>query len=94
MIARERTAGGPNRPYHDRRSQPRHSRRRRRVAIATVRTRVGLDTSKCFSEPLVDLRRKRESFEYTFAGAGQLLAGCHEPGHYDGGMVADITVEG
>jgi uncharacterized cupredoxin-like copper-binding protein len=34
------------------------------------------------------------TFEYTFAEAGQLLAGCHEPGHYDGGMVADITVEG
>jgi uncharacterized cupredoxin-like copper-binding protein len=35
-----------------------------------------------------------EAFEYTFAEAEQLLAGCHEPGHYDGGMVADITVEG
>lgn len=35
-----------------------------------------------------------ETFDYTFDEAGQLLAGCHEPGHYDGGMVADITVEG
>jgi uncharacterized cupredoxin-like copper-binding protein len=35
-----------------------------------------------------------ETFEYTFAEAGELLAGCHEPGHYDGGMVATITVEG
>ena len=35
-----------------------------------------------------------ESFEYTFGEAGQLLAGCHEPGHYAGGMVATITVEG
>lgn len=35
-----------------------------------------------------------EIFEYTFDAAGQLLAGCHEPGHYDGGMVAAITVEG
>ena len=35
-----------------------------------------------------------ETFEYTFAEAGELLAGCHEPGHYDGGMVAEITVEG
>lgn len=35
-----------------------------------------------------------ETFEYTFAEAKELLAGCHEPGHYDGGMVADITVEG
>jgi uncharacterized cupredoxin-like copper-binding protein len=34
-----------------------------------------------------------ETFEYTFEDAGQLLAGCHEPGHYDGGMVATITVE-
>ena len=33
------------------------------------------------------------TFEYTFAEAGELLAGCHEPGHYDGGMVATITVE-
>ena len=34
-----------------------------------------------------------ESFDYTFPdAAGELLAGCHEPGHYDGGMVADITV--
>lgn len=34
-----------------------------------------------------------DSFEYTFdAAAGELLAGCHEPGHYDGGMVATITV--
>ena len=35
-----------------------------------------------------------ETFEYTFGEAGQLLAGCHEPGHYDGGMKATITVEG
>lgn len=34
-----------------------------------------------------------ESFEYTFTAAGELLAGCHEPGHYDGGMRATITVE-
>lgn len=33
-----------------------------------------------------------ESFEFTFTEAGDLLAGCHEPGHYDGGMVATITV--
>lgn len=35
-----------------------------------------------------------EAFEYTFTEAGELLAGCHEPGHYDGGMVATISVEG
>jgi uncharacterized cupredoxin-like copper-binding protein len=34
-----------------------------------------------------------ETFEYTFHDtAGELLAGCHEPGHYDGGMVANISV--
>ena len=34
-----------------------------------------------------------DSFQYTFDEAGaELLAGCHEPGHYDGGMVATITV--
>ena len=34
-----------------------------------------------------------ETFEYRFDEAGaDLLAGCHEPGHYDGGMVASITV--
>lgn len=35
-----------------------------------------------------------ETFEYTFAEAGDLLAGCHEPGHYGGGMKTTITVEG
>jgi len=35
-----------------------------------------------------------ETFEYTFAEAGELLAGCHEAGHYDGGMKATVTVEG
>lgn len=33
-----------------------------------------------------------EAVEYTFDEPGQLLAGCHEPGHYDGGMVATIVV--
>ena len=34
-----------------------------------------------------------ETFDYTFGDADQtLLAGCHEPGHYEGGMVAVITV--
>lgn len=31
---------------------------------------------------------------YTFAEAGQMLAGCHVAGHYGGGMKAQITVEG
>lgn len=30
----------------------------------------------------------------TFIAAGQTLAGCHEAGHYGGGMKATITVEG
>ncbi len=34
-----------------------------------------------------------ETFDYTFGDTdGVVLAGCHEPGHYDGGMVATITV--
>jgi uncharacterized cupredoxin-like copper-binding protein len=32
------------------------------------------------------------ALEYTFPDAGQLLAGCHEPGHYEAGMVAPIIV--
>ena len=32
------------------------------------------------------------SLTYTFAEAGELLAACHEPGHYEAGMVAPITV--
>lgn len=30
--------------------------------------------------------------EHTFATAGAVLIGCHEPGHYDGGMMATVTV--
>ena len=34
-----------------------------------------------------------ETFEYTFdAEEVELQAGCHEPGHYDAGMVASIRV--
>jgi uncharacterized cupredoxin-like copper-binding protein len=34
-----------------------------------------------------------ETFEYTFGDTDEVvLAGCHEPGHYDAGMVATITV--
>ena len=32
------------------------------------------------------------TLEYTFAGAGELLVGCHELGHYEAGMAAPITV--
>jgi len=35
-----------------------------------------------------------ETFEYSFEQPGQILAGCHEAGHYDAGMVASMTVEG
>ena len=31
-------------------------------------------------------------FTYTFDEPGDLLIGCHEPGHYEGGMVGRITV--
>lgn len=31
---------------------------------------------------------------YTFANAGDTLAGCHVAGHYGGGMRATITVTG
>lgn len=31
---------------------------------------------------------------FTFAEPGETLAGCHEPGHYAGGMKATITVGG
>ena len=33
-----------------------------------------------------------ETLEYTFEQAGEILAGCHEPGHYEAGMVTAITV--
>lgn len=34
-----------------------------------------------------------ETFDYTFASEeGETLACCHEPGHYDAGMVATITI--
>jgi uncharacterized cupredoxin-like copper-binding protein len=29
----------------------------------------------------------------TFEEPGEVLYGCHEPGHYDGGMVGTVTVE-
>ena len=33
-----------------------------------------------------------EELTFTFAAPGATLAGCHLPGHYAGGMKADITV--
>jgi uncharacterized cupredoxin-like copper-binding protein len=32
------------------------------------------------------------SLTMTFAKAGSLLIGCHEPGHYEAGMKATVTV--
>ena len=32
-------------------------------------------------------------FTYTFDAPGELVIGCHEPGHYFGGMVGRITVQ-
>lgn len=30
---------------------------------------------------------------WTFTKSGSVLIGCHQPGHYDGGMKGQITVE-
>lgn len=35
-----------------------------------------------------------ETLEHTFTASGEILAGCHEPGHYEAGMVASMTVSG
>ena len=32
------------------------------------------------------------TLRYTFAEAGQLFAACHEPGHYEAGMIAELNV--
>ena len=34
-----------------------------------------------------------KGLEHTFATAGSVLIGCHEPGHYAGGMVATVAVD-
>jgi uncharacterized cupredoxin-like copper-binding protein len=31
--------------------------------------------------------------EHTFVTAGTVLIGCHEPGHYDAGMLATVAVD-
>jgi uncharacterized cupredoxin-like copper-binding protein len=33
-----------------------------------------------------------EEITWTFTDAGGTLYGCHEPGHYEGGMVGSIEV--
>jgi uncharacterized cupredoxin-like copper-binding protein len=35
---------------------------------------------------------KTSSLTMTFAKAGSILVGCHEPGHYNAGMKATLTV--
>lgn len=35
-----------------------------------------------------------ETLEFTFEGEGEILAGCHEPGHYEAGMVVSMEVSG
>lgn len=35
-----------------------------------------------------------ETLEYTFERAGEILVGCHEPGHYEAGMVTTMVVAG
>jgi uncharacterized cupredoxin-like copper-binding protein len=35
-----------------------------------------------------------ETFEYTFDEDGELLAACHEPGHFEAGMVTALSVAG
>ena len=32
------------------------------------------------------------TLRYTFAEAGHLFAACHEPGHYEAGMIAELNV--
>lgn len=34
-----------------------------------------------------------EEIEVTFEDPGEVLYGCHEPGHYDGGMVGTVVVK-
>jgi uncharacterized cupredoxin-like copper-binding protein len=33
-----------------------------------------------------------DELTWRFSGTGEVLFGCHEPGHYDGGMVGTIDV--
>jgi uncharacterized cupredoxin-like copper-binding protein len=34
----------------------------------------------------------RDDLTYRFTERGAILIGCHEPGHYDGGMVVTVSV--
>ena len=35
-----------------------------------------------------------EELTWHFTQAGEILIGCHQPGHYDAGMKANVTIEG
>ena len=35
---------------------------------------------------------KSASITYTFDEPGQILIGCHQPGHYTGGMKASVNI--
>jgi uncharacterized cupredoxin-like copper-binding protein len=35
---------------------------------------------------------KTRELEHTFDEAGEVLIGCHQPGHYDAGMKVTVTV--
>jgi len=35
---------------------------------------------------------KKRTLTYTFGQAGSILIGCHQPGHYTGGMKATVNV--
>ncbi len=35
---------------------------------------------------------KTASLTYTFSSPGPVLIGCHQPGHYTGGMKADVNI--
>lgn len=45
-------------------------------------------------EPAVTVEPgQRATLEYTFDEAGELIIGCHQPGHYAAGMQATVAVE-
>lgn len=44
------------------------------------------------SESVLVAPGERAEITYTFDETGTVLLGCHQPGHYDGGMKATITV--
>lgn len=47
------------------------------------------------NSPSASTRGDTETLEFTFpAKPGELLIGCHEPGHYDAGIGANVTIEG